>query len=74
MRMQVEDEIDDQEWVSLLNILLLSNGKNGLQDDRLYLDNCLMVTAVKNKKLLKDLKDGKQNLNVSCNAGVTNTN
>ena len=54
MLMNIGEEIEDgQEGVQLLNVMLLNNGNNGLSDDRLYLDNCSTVTAVKNKEFLK---------------------
>ena len=73
MLMNVQREMEEHDEVSLLNVMLL-NRKNVLSDDRLYLDNCYTVTAVKNKSFLKNLKDADQHLSVSCNTGVVKAN
>jgi len=72
MLMNVREEIDKEDGVSLLNVTLLQrkNKRNGLSDDRLYLDNCSTVTAVKNPAFPKYLREAEQQLSVSCNAGV----
>ena len=68
MLMNVQEE-DKQEGASLLNVMLL-NKRNVLSDDRLYLDNCSTVTAMKKKDFLKNVREADQYLSVSCNAGV----
>ena len=77
MLMNVEEEMEEQEGVNMMSVMMLSNGgsehgvrRNGLSDDRLYLDNRSTVTAVKNKEFLKNLRDAEQDLSVSYNAGV----
>ena len=73
--MNVEEEEHGKgshEAVELLSVIMF-NGRAGLDDDRLYLENCSTVTAIKNKKHLPNLRDVDGELNVSCNAGVTRT-
>jgi len=60
--MNVQEEMDEEEYaddVSLLNVALLQGKKkrNGLSDDRLYLDKCSTVTAVKNPAFLNNVRD-----------------
>ena len=54
MLMNVEEEMNDEiEGLRMMSVMMLSSEpgvrRNGLSDDRLYLDNCSTVTAVKNK-------------------------
>ena len=76
MLMNVEEEVEEQEGVNMMSVMILNNKtnkRNGLCDDRLYLDNCSTLTAVKNKAFLKNLRDTDQHLSISCNVGVTKT-
>ena len=73
--MNVEDEEHDKgahEVVELLNVIMF-NRRAGLDNDRMYVNNCSTVTASKNKKYLTNLRNADGELNVSCNAGVPRT-
>ena len=69
MLVSVEEETDKQEGVIILNVTMLNNKRNGLSDDRLYLDNCSTFMTVKNKTFLKKLRDTDKHLRSSCNTG-----
>jgi len=64
-----EDDPEDNKAVQMLNAMLYS-GALGLNDDRLYLDNCLTITAIKNKTYISNVCKADKELNVSCNPGV----
>ena len=75
MLMNVEEEMEQEEGVNMMSIMLLNKTakplqRNGLSDDRLYLNNYSTVIAVKNKDFLKNMRNADQHISVSCNAGV----
>jgi len=62
MLMNVEEEMEEEnESVNMMSVMMLSSEagvrRNGPSDDRLYLDNCSTVTAMKNKEFLSNLRD-----------------
>ena len=49
--------------VTLMNVMMF-NIRTGLDNDRLYLDNCSTVTSIKNKKYLLNVREAKGELKV----------
>jgi hypothetical protein len=75
MNLDAQEEAKGQtaeDGHQLLHVSLTQGGD--LPDDRAYLDGCLMVTAFKNKRFLKEIRTVKGGIKINCNAGAVVTN
>jgi hypothetical protein len=62
---------DDYEGFAFIqDVTCNMNDKAGIPDSRILLDSQSMVDIFKNKKLLKNICDGKKALSPHCNAGI----
>ncbi len=62
----------EEEGHQLLNATLGQGG--ALPDNLAYLDGCSTVTAFKNDKYLKGVKEVRKGIKINCNAGLVTTN